>query len=428
MKQSKIRFELFINNSFDSIYGVSSHADSYFQIRKTFEDIDAGTMALRKIDWERLGENIVKLHNSRYATLDSYSWLYPLLAEIEDYDVRISILEKLKNPGKGIIPFCPDYLFVENCDCIMKLIQELKRIKEEKKEHEHKHERRAYMLRKVFSKYPVNLWLNELVQVYKDENIDPMVFIALVQEMYYKEKGPDMSSIKIKTENFYEIIEGGARVIKCIPYQMKDGLIYIIDNDSQEDTSLNIEDDKMEEEIDVLSAILLSYRHIGKLWINNGIDLCKYILVAEDIRQQLLNATQDYPKPSLKTLNRKLRNACFDLFIHSRFEKVKAELDADNTLQDDPTEIQVYDKLYSDESETIKQEKLTHPDNIEIIELAEYLLDRIKKNTSHASTPKSGQTGSTINVQGDLVQGNKYVGTHIDNVSPNAIGAQTKEV
>ena len=74
-----------------------------------------------------------------------------------------------------------------------------------------------------------------------------------------------------------------------------------------------------------------------------------------------------------------------------------------------------------------QQAKASNQDNEEVIKFADYLLDRINKKTSHASTLISEQTGTTINVQGDLVQGNKHVGTHIDNVSPNAIGAKNQE-
>ena len=35
------------------------------------------------------------------------------------------------------------------------------------------------------------------------------------------------------------------------------------------------------------------------------------------------------------------------------------------------------------------------------------------------------QNNTTYNVQGDYIAGDKHVGAHIDNVSPEAIGART---
>lgn len=38
------------------------------------------------------------------------------------------------------------------------------------------------------------------------------------------------------------------------------------------------------------------------------------------------------------------------------------------------------------------------------------------------------QNNTTYNVQGDYIAGDKHVGTHIDNVSPGAVGAQTTKI
>ena len=426
------------NNIGESVLEIlkkSEAGEVFVDLQNQLKSINDGTLSIRKIDWDDLYAKIKTIYKTNKKIVKSYCWLYPLLAYIDNYDVRIDVLERLKNPDrKSIIPVNRDFYFDNDCDCLIKIIKDVDCVRE----HMRERQRSAYMLRKTFYLYPNNIWLDEIASVYADKFMDPKRFVALIQEMYDVDNGRSSICIDmddIQREDHFPIYDiGNITSIselnkRYTTFISKDGLTVLIERKNQEHAPQTSDKEEQKEDVDMLSAFILSSEHIGKdVSIDNSIDYCKYLLVAEDIRQKLLNATQDYPKPSLKTLNRKLRNACFDLFIHSRLEKVKAELDADNTLQDDPTEIQVYDKLYSDESETIKQEKLTHPDNIEIIELAEYLLDRIKKNTSHASTPKSGQTGSTINVQGDLVQGNKYVGTHIDNVSPNAIGAQTKEV
>jgi hypothetical protein len=291
------------------------------------------------------------------------------------------------------------------------------------------------MLRKTFYLYPNNIWLDEIASVYADKFMDPKRFVALIQEMYDVDNG--RSSIRIdmddiQREDHFPIYDFGNITSiselnkRYTTFISEDGLTVFIERKNQEYAPQTTDKEEQKEDVDMLSAFILSSEHIGKdVSIDNSIDYCKYLLVAEDIRQQLLNATQDYPKPSLKTLNRKLRNACFDFYIQCRFNRVKDDLDADNTLYDDPTDIQVYDKLYSDEYNWVRQEIENHPDNVDVIELAKYLLERIEPNTSHVSTQT--QSGIPININGDIVLGNKQVGTHIDNVSSNAIGAKTQE-
>lgn len=184
-------------------------------------------------------------------------------------------------------------------------------------------------------------------------------------------------------------------------------------------------EDEKGNRMDKISSIFRSVLIIGDLSINNCIDFCKYMLIAEDYRQWLITDNSSTKQPNLESLHRKLRNKCFDIYIQFRFREVQAELDDDNTLKDDPTDIQVYDKLYSDEYNWVRQEIENHPDKVDVIELAKYLLERIEPNTSHVSTQT--QSGIPININGDIVLGNKQVGTHIDNVSSNAIGAKTQE-
>ena len=427
--------QLFKNNIGESVLEIlkkSEAGEVFVDLQNQFKSINDGTLSIRKIDWNDLYAKIKTIYKTNKKIVKSYCWLYPLLAYIDNYDVRIDVLERLKNPDrKSIIPVNRDFYFDNDCDCLIKIIKEVDCVRE----HMRERQRSAYMLRKTFYLYPNNIWLDEIASVYADKFMDPKRFVALIQEMYDVDNG--RSSIRIdmddiQREDHFPIYDiGNITSIselnkRFTTFISKDGFTVLIERKNQEYAPQTSDKEEQKEDVDMFSAFILSSEHIGKdVSIDNSIDYCKYLLVAEDIRQQLLNATQDYPKPSLKTLNRKLRNACFDFYIQCRFNRVKDDLDADNTLYDDPTDIQVYDKLYSDEYNWVRQEIENHPDNVDVIELAKYLLERIEPNTSHVSTQT--QSGIPININGDIVLGNKQVGTHIDNVSSNAIGAKTQE-
>lgn len=423
------------NNIGESVLEIlkkSEAGEVFVDLQNQFKSINDGTLSIRKIDWNDLYAKIKTIYKTNKKIVTSYCWLYPLLAYIDNYDMRIDVLERLKNPDrKSIIPVNRDFYFDNDCDCLIKIIKEVDCVRE----HMRERQRSAYTLRKTFYLYPNNIWLDEIASVYADKFMDPKRFVALIQEMYDVDNG--RSSIRIdmddiQREDHFPIYDFGNITSiselnkRYTTFISEDGLTVFIERKNQEYAPQTTDKEEQKEDVDMLSAFILSSEHIGKdVSIDNSIDYCKYLLVAEDIRQQLLNATQDYPKPSLKTLNRKLRNACFDFYIQCRFNRVKDDLDADNTLYDDPTDIQVYDKLYSDEYNWVRQEIENHPDNVDVIELAKYLLERIEPNTSHVSTQT--QSGIPININGDIVLGNKQVGTHIDNVSSNAIGAKTQE-
>lgn len=387
--------------SFDSSFPMGAYSD----LQYLFEEIEEGSLTVKEIDWNTQLEKIVETHMAPLRIDNAYCWLYPLISKIEDYDVRIDVLNRLKKADcQRIDVLKKRYAFVEMFDCMISIFQSLKIIKKQE-------DSSLYMLRKKWYKFPDRKWLDELALVYDDDNIDSQRLVSLIQEMYNISEGEG----RIEIDSSSPIILDDEHKVYVI--QSKD------DGYIQEDALF-----EWDKERDLLSTIIMSNRHNGRLYIDNSIDLCKYIIISEISRQQLLRGDPDYNEmPTVETFNRKLRNKCFDTYIKSRFIAIKKEMDADNTLPEDPTEIQVYDKFYDEEYKIIKQAKASNQDNEEVIKFADYLLDRINKKTSHASTLISEQTGTTINVQGDLVQGNKHVGTHIDNVSPNAIGAKNQE-
>lgn len=104
-------------------------------------------------------------------------------------------------------------------------------------------------------------------------------------------------------------------------------------------------------------SILRCNRYRNKLSINNIIDFSKALYSAEGYRQCLLSGNPDYNEfPNLKNFKRKLRNACFDVYIELRAEQIKCKIAEDNEIVDDPDDIEYYLILQKEEEAVAKRE------------------------------------------------------------------------
>ena len=225
-----------------------------------------------------------------------------------------------------------------------------------------------YMLRE--QKYDEKQWMKELTLVYTKTTLAPSMLMALAQERY------------------------------------------------------NI--DIQKKKVDKLSSIVLSLGYLQKFTIANCIDFCKYLFVAEGYRQFLICGDPDYDEaPTLKTLDRKLRNACFDIYIQSRYSVIKNEMDDDNTRLFDPSENDIYDRFYEEEKEVINHECQKEFANREVLQLAKYLLRYIE-----VKMQKLKMTDTSFKWTEDIGQGDKHVDIHIEHVENMATGdnVQTKIV
>ena len=107
----------------------------------------------------------------------------------------------------------------------------------------------------------------------------------------------------------------------------------------------------------LLILLLRADQHIGKLSIDNINDFARSLYVAEGFRQLILSGEEDfYEFPTLDSFDRKLRNACFEVYISMRLQQIRHEFDEDNTLVDDPEDLECLEHLYEEESMVANRE------------------------------------------------------------------------
>ena len=104
-------------------------------------------------------------------------------------------------------------------------------------------------------------------------------------------------------------------------------------------------------------SVLQCSRHIGHISFDNIIDFAKVLYIAEGYRQCILSGNRDYMEiPNIDKFRRKIRNACFDVYIELRAAQIKQELENNNRLVDDPDDIEYFYELARRETEAANRE------------------------------------------------------------------------
>lgn len=274
------------------------------------DQLENGEKSVDDVDWAGELWEIVNINELMGIYMQSYCWLYPLMARLKDYDVRIDVLEHLKEFSMRYFSAHNMISFLNDCDAMITVIQHIKQFPIP-----------DYMLRQHW--YDEKQWMKELALAYTQTNLAPRMLMALAQERY-------------------DVDANGIRV-------------------------------------DKMPSIVLGIGYLKKFTIDNCVDLCKYIFVAEGYRQYLICGDPGYNEtPTLKTLNRKLRNACFDIYIQTRFEALLEEMDADNTRLLDPSDIEVYNRLYDEECIRYEQAKMDNSVSDDVLILVSYWLKYLK--------------------------------------------------
>ena len=192
----------------------------------------------------------------------------------------------------------------------------------------------------------------------------------------------------------------------------------------------------------ILTLILRADQYAGKMSMDNIVDFAKNLYLAEGFRQLFLSGKEEYfDIPTINSFNRKVRNACFDVYIDLRTKQIREELDKDNSRVDDPDEMECLEILLEDEKMNVDRENqfenfrgssaynaMWYPGREMVLELinvfVEYLQKKIGKKRSETTVPR----GSIYyDVHGDIVQGDKHVGAVVENVEKGGIGVQTTE-
>lgn len=353
----------------------NTQTDCMPDIIQTMQDINAGKIAYTDIDWEHQIKTVLKLINLMPTQFPYVIWLWGFLSEIEDPTIRMDILGKMQDAA----PKCFDNLndqqqFVSDCACIYQVCLKA----------------RAYNLRNDIG--IIHKWtddrksLNDIAHILSDKVIDPAWMVAIAEEMYQASQGNKKQAM--------------------------------------------------------LTLVLRANRNIDQLTIDNIVDFAKNLYIAEGFRHLILSGEEDYMDiPTLADFDPKLLKACFEEYIRMRNRDIKDIIEQDLTHCGDAEELECLECLFEEESQHVNRENMLedfrgsaaynamwYPGKQKVLDMInvfiEYLKNKIKKIKKEEAKLGIRDDIQNFNIQGDYIAGDKHVGAHIDNVAPNAIGAQ----
>ena len=353
----------------------NTQTDCMPDIIQTMQDINAGKIAYTDIDWEHQIKTVLKLINLMPTQFPYVIWLWGFLSEIEDPTIRMDILGKMQDAA----PKCFDNLndqqqFVSDCACIYQVCLKA----------------RAYNLRNDIG--IIRKWtddrksLNDIAHILSDKVIDPAWMVAIAEEMYQASQGNKKQAM--------------------------------------------------------LTLVLRANRNIDQLTIDNIVDFAKNLYIAEGFRHLILSGEEDYMDiPTLADFDPKLLKACFEEYIRMRNRDIKDIIEQDLTHCGDAEELECLECLFEEESQHVNRENMLedfrgsaaynamwYPGKQKVLDMInvfiEYLKNKIKKIKKEEAKLGIRDNIQNFNIQGDYIAGDKHVGAHIDNVAPNAIGAQ----
>lgn len=342
---------------------------------QTMQDINAGKIAYTDVDWKLQIKTVLKLINLMPTQFPYVIWLWGFLSEIEDPTIRMDILGKMQDAA----PKCFDNLndqqqFVSDCACIYQVCLKA----------------RAYNLRNDIG--IIHKWtddrksLNDIAHILSDKVIDPAWMVAIAEEMYQASQGNKKQAM--------------------------------------------------------LTLVLRANRNIDQLTIDNIVDFAKNLYIAEGFRHLILSGEEDYMDiPTLADFDPKLLKACFEEYIRMRNRDIKDIIEQDLTHCGDAEELECLECLFEEESQHVNRENMLedfrgsaaynamwYPGKQKVLDMInvfiEYLKNKIKKIKKEEAKLGIRDNIQNFNIQGDYIAGDKHVGAHIDNVAPNAIGAQ----
>ena len=353
----------------------NTQTDCMPDIIQTMQDINAGKIAYTDINWEHQIKTVLKLINLMPTQFPYVIWLWGFLSEIEDPTIRMDILGKMQDAA----PKCFDNLndqqqFVSDCACIYQVCLKA----------------RAYNLRNDIG--IIHKWtddrksLNDIAHILSDKVIDPAWMVAIAEEMYQASQGNKKQAM--------------------------------------------------------LTLVLRANRNIDQLTIDNIVDFAKNLYIAEGFRHLILSGEEDYMDiPTLADFDPKLLKACFEEYIRMRNRDIKDIIEQDLTHCGDAEELECLECLFEEESQHVNRENMLedfrgsaaynamwYPGKQKVLDMInvfiEYLKNKIKKIKKEEAKLGIRDNIQNFNIQGDYIAGDKHVGAHIDNVAPNAIGAQ----
>lgn len=178
----------------------------------------------------------------------------------------------------------------------------------------------------------------------------------------------------------------------------------------------------------MMEIILRANRNVGRLSIDNIVDFAKRLYIAEGFRQLILSGEKDYrDMPTLEKFYWRIRNACFDVYIDLRKERIKEFLNRDNARVDEADDFEALQYMLKEEESVVARENgleafkgsyaydaMWYPGRKLILEMIDIFIQYLQKKIEEMRKAEMTQQG----------------GLHIDHLDNFAMGdiVQTKIV
>ena len=339
--------------------------------------INSGALQIENVNWEKFLSDLVKIIELMEKPISYIGCAWALLQEIDDFSRRADILSKWQDLAPQCFPTKEaSDSFYADAECLIMVnihLRGLVLIKGAQMPH-------------TYDDADGGKGLNEMALLWSDKYVEGKDLVALASEIH-----------------------------KTVSNEKKDPLI---------------------------EYFLYANRNYNQLPFDNIYDFSRNLFLAESFRQYLVTGKMNTSAPLAFTdIKRKLRNACYEEYIRLRIAQIEAEMEEDNSLLLDPTIDDLYQELYNQESSVVNREQMFedfrgsqayhdrwYKGRPEVLRMIQYFIEYLKWKIANLHANPQPQNNTTYNVQGDYIAGDKHVGTHIDNVSPDAVGAQTTKI
>lgn len=335
-----------------------------------FKPINQGSKQAYQLQWQPWLQQMVSiLENMQLPTkLPPAMWLQLFMVDIHSYNNRIDVLHQLQK----VAPQCFESqtecdIFAQDCQCLCYIYHRLQNLFEQGK--------------KMQLIWCGSAMLNELTWFLSE--ITPKEMIALAFSLL--DKSANMNSIK-----------------------------------------------------EMFGYVARLYKYINQLYTGDICEFSKILFLAESFRRYIISGKDIADSmANIHTLPMRLRNGCFDIYIEMRILDILNDLETDNARLYPPTRLEAMQTLLEQEECVVnrmaglKQFKNSYayaqqwyPGADDVLTMAQFFLQYLKDKIKALSYSNTQIVTQEVHVQGDYIAGTKQVGTHIGNVSPNAVGIQ----
>lgn len=374
------KYEKAIKKSKSSIPAIAqaehtTQTDCMPDIIQTMQDINAGKIAYTDIDWKLQIKTVLKLINLMPTHFSNVIWLWGLLAEIDDINIRIDILHKMQEVAHNCFEEVLHAMdFRKDCDCLIYVYQGSLQ-----------YNTQNIGLRHYWTDDKKHM--NDLAHILCKEMVDPKFMVAIAEEMYQASKGD-------RKQYMLSLVLRASR---------------------------NLGQISMDNIIDFAKNLYIAegFRHL----ILSGEEDYRDIPALADFEPKLLKACfEEY----IHMRNRDIKDIIEQDLTHCGDAE---ELECMEYLFEEESQHVNRENMLEDFRGSAAYNAMWYPGKQKVLDMInvfiEYLKNKIKKIKKEEAKLGIRDNIQNFNVQGDYIAGDKHVGAHIDNVQPGAIGAQT---